>query len=397
MKQKILIAIAALLVTGGIIWWIARHRDSSPEFAITTVPVLRGDVSESVTATGTIEAIIQVEVGTQVSGIIDHIYVDFNSEVKKGQLIAELDRTLLEAELASSTANMEAAKVEYEYQEKNYNRQKLLYEKQVISDVDFETATYEYLRAKSSYEKSRADMVRSTTNLGYARIYSPIDGVVISRAVDEGQTVASSFSTPTLFTIANDLRKMQVVADVDEADIGQVETGQRVTFTVDAYPNDLFDGTVTQVRLEPTTTSNVVTYEVIINAPNPDLKLKPGLTANVTIFTREERNVLNIPLKALRFTPAPPSGKAPQKKPLPTDIPAEKPESGKTVWVMTDGKPEPRTITTGMDNGVNIVVLSGLNEGENVATDRKATAAAAELPAGNKEESPFMPKPPGKR
>ena len=178
-------------------------------------------------------------------------------------------------------------------------------------------------------------MVRSTTNLGYARIYSPIDGVVISRAVDEGQTVASSFSTPTLFTIANDLRKMQVVADVDEADIGQVETGQRVTFTVDAYPNDLFDGTVTQVRLEPTTTSNVVTYEVIINAPNPDLKLKPGLTANVTIFTREERNVLNIPLKALRFTPAPPSGKAPQKKPLPTDIPAEKPESGKTVWVMT--------------------------------------------------------------
>ncbi len=387
----VIIACAALIIF---------TRDKSKPLTVDTTTVCRGDVANIVTATGTVEPITQVEVGTQVSGIISHIYVDYNSEVTTGQLIAELDRTTLEAELASSTATMNSARVEYEYQEKNYARQKELHEKKVISDTDFETATYNYERAKAEYEKSRFDLVRASTNLGYARIYSPIDGVVISRAVDEGQTVAASFSTPTLFTIANDLTQMQVVADVDEADIGSVAEGQRVTFTVDAYPNDIFEGTVTQVRLEATETSNVITYETIINAPNANLKLKPGLTANVTIYTQEERDILYLPLKSLRFVPEPPKGAsiAPEQAPENID-PAMLPdnEHRRTVWVMKDnGALEPRTVEIGMDNGVNIVIRNGLAEGEKVATGytQASTTTNAAIP-DDEGTSPFMPGPPG--
>ena len=310
MKKKKSIIVWAVIIIAVIVClaFIIFSRDKGEQLTVETTTVSRGDIANIVTATGTVEPITQVEVGTQVSGIISHIYVDYNSEVTNGQLIAELDRTTLEAELASSTATMNSARVEYEYQEKNFARQEELYKKKVISETDFETATYNYEKAKAEYEKSRSDLVRASTNLGYSRIYSPIDGVVISRAVDEGQTVAASFSTPTLFTIANDLTQMQVVADVDEADIGNVAEGQRVTFTVDAYPNDIFEGVVTQVRLEATETSNVITYETIINAPNADLKLKPGLTANVTIYTQEERNTLYLPLKCMRFMPEPPQG-----------------------------------------------------------------------------------------
>lgn len=387
----VIIACAALIIF---------TRDKSKPLTVDTTTVCRGDVANIVTATGTVEPITQVEIGTQVSGIISHIYVDYNSEVTTGQLIAELDRTTLEAELASSTATMNSARVEYEYQEKNYARQKELHEKKVISDTDFETATYNYERAKAEYEKSRFDLVRASTNLGYARIYSPIDGVVISRAVDEGQTVAASFSTPTLFTIANDLTQMQVVADVDEADIGSVAEGQRVTFTVDAYPNDIFEGTVTQVRLEATETSNVITYETIINAPNADLKLKPGLTANVTIYTQEERDILYLPLKSLRFVPDPPKGASIAPEQAPENIePAMLPdnEHRRTVWVMKDnGALEPRTVEIGMNNGVNIVIRNGLAEGEKVATGytQASTATNAAIP-DDEGTSPFMPGPPG--
>ncbi len=387
----VIIACAALIIF---------TRDKSKPLTVDTTTVCRGDVANIVTATGTVEPITQVEVGTQVSGIISHIYVDYNSEVTTGQLIAELDRTTLEAELASSTATMNSARVEYEYQEKNYARQKELHEKKVISDTDFETATYNYERAKAEYEKSRFDLVRASTNLGYARIYSPIDGVVISRAVDEGQTVAASFSTPTLFTIANDLTQMQVVADVDEADIGSVAEGQRVTFTVDAYPNDIFEGTVTQVRLEATETSNVITYETIINAPNADLKLKPGLTANVTIYTQEERDILYLPLKSLRFVPEPPKGASIAPEQAPENIESSMlpdNEHRRTVWVMKDnGALEPRTVEIGMDNGVNIVIRNGLAEGEKVATGytQASTTTNAAIP-DDEGASPFMPGHPG--
>lgn len=402
-KSIIVWCIIGVLAIGCAAYFLFGQQ-STTTLEVETTTVARGDVSEIVTATGTIEPIIQVEVGTQVSGIIDHIYVDYNSEVSKGQLIAELDRTTLEAEVASSTATLNSSRVEYEYQQKNYNRQKELYEKKIISDTDFETATYNYEKAKAAYEKSQSDMVRATTNLGYARIYSPIDGVVISRAVDQGQTVASSFSTPTLFTIANDLTQMQVVADVDEADIGNVANNQRVTFTVDAYPNDIFEGEVTQVRLEATETSNVVTYEVIINAPNQELKLKPGLTANVTIYTKEERDVLYLPLKSLRFVPEPPKGekKAPQNHPdseatpVANNTPQPADATHRTVWIKNATGLEPRTIETGMDNGVYIAVHEGLVEGEKVATGYKQNTSATQAAETESEESsPFMPQRPG--
>lgn len=398
-KSIIVWTVIAVVVIACVAFFVLT-RDKSKPLTVDTTTVCRGDVANIVTATGTVEPITQVEVGTQVSGIISHIYVDYNSEVTAGQLIAELDRTTLEAELASSTATMNSARVEYEYQGKNYARQKELHEKKVISDTDFETATYNYERAKAEYEKSRSDLVKASTNLGYARIYSPIDGVVISRAVDEGQTVAASFSTPTLFTIANDLTQMQVVADVDEADIGNVTEGQRVTFTVDAYPNDIFEGTVTQVRLEATETSNVITYETIINAPNADLKLKPGLTANVTIYTQEERDILYLPLKSLRFVPEPPKGASIAPEQAHENIePAMLPDNKhrRTVWVMKDdGALEPRTVEIGMDNGVNIVIRSGLTEGEKVATGYTQAGTATNATVSDDEgASPFMPGHPG--
>ncbi len=342
---------------------------------ITTVK--RMDLSRVVTATGTIEPLIKVEVGTQVSGIISHIYVDYNSVVKKGTVLAELDRTLLESELASQTSNMKAAQVEFDYQEKNFKRSKELHQTQMISDTEYEQALYNYERARNTYDKTKSDMVKSKTNLGYATIYSPIDGVVLSRAVDEGQTVAASFSTPTLFTIANDLTKMQVIANVDEADIGEVEAGQKVTFDVDAFPDEKFNGEVTQVRLEATTTSNVVTYEVVINAPNPDLKLKPGLTANVTILTLERKNVLTVPSKALKFKSDPKSQK-------------------KQVWRSTGSTEEPVVIHTGYDDRVNIEVISGLKEGDSIILNETMPGASAPQ-APQEEKSPFMQGPPGSK
>lgn len=359
-----------------------------------TATVTLGSIHNTVTATGTVEPVTQVEVGTQVSGIIDKIYVDYNSEVTKGQIIAELDKTVLVSELASAQADLQASKVEYEYQEKNYARSKTLYEKKLISDTDYETATYQYEKAKSTYEKNVADLVKVKTNLGYATIYSPIDGIVLSKAVEEGQTVASSFSTPTLFTIANDLSKMEVVADVDEADIGQVQEGQRVTFTVDAYPNDVFHGEVIQARLEATTTSNVVTYEVVINAPNPELKLKPGLTANITIYTSERNNILTIPSKALRFVPDPQllknSGFEIQGN--------EEIQSGKEkkiIWQKKDNILYPKEITIGITNGSLTEVTSGLQEGESIITEFLVSIPIQENEVKSEGDSPFMPKPPG--
>ncbi|MBQ7824451.1 MAG: efflux RND transporter periplasmic adaptor subunit, partial [Bacteroidaceae bacterium] len=327
-----------------------------------------------------------VEVGTQVSGIVNKLYADYNSVVKKGELIAELDKVNLLNELAAKKSNLATAKTEYEYQLKNYTRNKTLHEKQLISDYDYETAYYNYEKAKNSYEVSKNELAKAETNLGYATIYSPIDGIVLSRAVEEGQTVAASFETPTLFTIASDLTQMQVVADVDEADIGGVKEGQRVTFTVDAYPNDTFDGEVTQVRQEATTTNNVVTYEVVINAPNPDLKLKSGLTATVSIYTIEKDNVLNIPAGALSFVPASEVNKTTQ---------INNSSNNKSVWILQNGQPVQKNITVGVSTGTVVEVSDGLNEGDEVITGQQASIM--EVPEGTPsgENSPFMPKRPG--
>ena len=398
-RKKIIILSVSIVAVIVILWFIFGRKSNSTNYIVETATATRGDVSEAVTATGTIEPVTKVDVGTQVSGIIDKLYADYNSVVTKGQLIAEMDKVTLQSELTSQQATYDGAKAEYEYQEKNYLRNKALHEKQLISDTEFEESTYNYAKAKSAYESSEANLAKAKRNLAYATITSPIDGVVISRAVEEGQTVAAGFETPTLFTIAADLTQMQVIADVDEADIGGVKEGQRVEFTVDAYPNDTFEGTVTQVRLEATEESNVVTYEVVISAHNPDLKLKPGLTANVTIYIAERRNVINIPLKALRFVPDPPSGKAPAAESQPQLQPQEPGnDSIKTIWVQENNTWKPRQVKVGMNNGVNVEICEGLNEGETVAIDRKSNGGLpAEQLSGNQEESPFMPKPPGKK
>ena len=382
--KKIGIAIVVIAVLAVAAFLILR-KSEKPQMKYKTAEIHRGSIVNTVTATGTIEPIVQVEVGTQVSGIINHIYVDYNSVVKKGEVIAELDKTTLEADLASSSATLQSNKTEYEYQEKNFLRIKGLHEKKMVSDTDYETAEYQYNKAKSSYEKSQSDITKARQNLEYATIYSPIDGVVIDRAVEEGQTVAASFNTPTLFTIANDLRQMRVIADVDEADIGGVVEGQQATFTVDAFPEDVFKGSVTQVRLQPTTESNVVTYEVVVDAPNPDLKLKPGLTANLTIYTMQKDSVLLVPLKALRFLP--------ENAPEPVADSAN--PRARVLWTQSPQGLQPVNVTTGDNDGIFAEITGDIKEGDKVVTG--VDIGVASLSDGQGEANPFMPSPPGAR
>ena len=403
-KKKIILIAVAVVAVAGISIRLFGGSTAKHKVTYETATVIKGEISESITATGTIEPVTEVEVGTQVSGIIDKIYADYNSVVTKGQLIAEMDRVTLQSEVASQRAAYNGAKAEYEYQRKNYERNRGLHEKQLISDTDYEQFVYNYEKAKSSYESSQASLAKAERNLSYATITSPIDGVVINRAVEEGQTVASGFETPTLFTIAADLTQMQVVADVDEADIGGVKDGQRVTFSVDAYPNDTFEGVVTQIRLgEDSSTSSgssgtsgtVVTYEVVISAPNPDLKLKPRLTANVTIYTLDRKNVLSVPARALRFTP---------EKPLigENDI-VKDCESEHKLWTREGNTFIAHPVKIGISNGVNTEIISGINEGTIVVTEATIgrmpgegpTADMPQEPSG--EKSPFMPGPPGSK
>lgn len=389
--------LAAIVLTVGICFFGCSPATHKVTYATATAE--KGEISESVTATGTIEPVTEVEVGTQVSGIIDKIYADYNSVVTKGQLIAEMDRVTLQSELASQRATYNGAKAEYEYQKKLYERNETLHAKQLISDTDYEQSVYNYEKARSSFESSQASLAKAERNLSYATITSPIDGVVISRAVEEGQTVASGFETPTLFTIAADLTQMQVVADVDEADIGGVEEGQRVTFTVDAYPNDVFEGVVTQIRLgedsssSTSTSSTVVTYEVVISAHNPDLKLKPRLTANVTIYTLDRKDVLSLPSRALRFTP---------EKPLigNNDI-VNDCEAEHKVWTRQGNIFTAHPVEIGISNGINTEIISGISEGTVVVTEATigsmpgSTSAEVNQEGAGGEQSPFMPGPPG--
>ena len=392
-KKKAIIGVAIVaLLLGGIIFFT--RKSSNGNMQLVTAKVSRHSISNSVTATGTVEPVTKVDVGTQVSGIIDKIYVDFNSEVTKGQVIAVMDKVNLEADLVSKEAELASSKTEFEYQQKNYARSKALHEKELISDTDFETATYNYERAKNSYDNTRAGMTKVSRNLEYATIASPIDGVVINRAVEEGQTVAAGFSTPTLFTIANDLTQMRVIANVDEADIGQVEEGQNVKFTVDAYPNDVFEGKVTQVRLEAKVTSNVVTYEVVISAHNPDLKLKPGLTASVTIYTLERNNVLTVPSKALRFVPDEEILRGMNISV--TDMGREVPPGKKTVWQREGNNLIPRLITVGTTSMNVTEVIDGLSDNDEIVTDL-TTESSDPQNMNRTERSPFMPGPPSQR
>ena len=380
--SRILLWAAAAVAVLLIILLIVLHKDDKQVLTYQTTTLAPTSISSSVTATGTVEPVKQVEVGTQVSGIIDKIYVDYNSEVKEGQLIAELDMSVLRTELESSRANLNSAKVEHDYQKKNYERIKGLYDKQLVSATEFEQAEYSWSKAQYAYAQAQSNYSKAQKNIGYAKIYSPIDGVVLSRAVDEGQTVASGFSTPTLFTIAGDLTAMRVIANVDEADIGQVKDGQRVEFEVDAYPEDTFAGTVTQVRLQATTTSNVVTYQVVIDAPNPDLKLMPGLTANITIYTLDKQGVMAVPVRALRFTPE-----------------GEKYREN-TVWKQRpDGQLESAGVKTGVNDGVQVEILEGLSFGDRVVTGTRLVSKNAKGDAARGQQAqggnnPFMPRPP---
>ena len=351
--------------------------------------VSKQNISTSITATGTIEPVTEVEVGTQVSGIIDKIYVDYNSVVKKGQLIAELDKTNLLSELYSAKSNMESAKSKMEYQKSNYNRYKELYSKGLVSADDYENAQLSYKQASEEYAIQKESVSKAQTNLGYAIITSPIDGIVLSKEVEEGQTVAAAMETPTLFIIAQDLTDMQVIADVDEADIGGVKEGQRVTFTVDAFPDDLFEGKVTQVRQEATEESNVVTYEVVISAPNDDLKLKPGLTANVTIFTNERDGVLAVPSKALRF--------APNENLLAEGESITDCEGKDKVWMREGSNFKAVPVKIGVTNGTYTEIISGLKEGDAVLTDFIIGNDQPEETEETAEKNPFMPGPPDKK
>ena len=392
--RNIALAVVVLAAAGGGVYAYLSSQKAPFEVTYETAKVEKATIGNSVTATGTIEAVTSVDVGTQVSGIIDKIYVDYNSTVKKGQVIAELDKTNLISELNSANSQLASAKSDLEYQQSNFNRQKTLYQKGLISANDFESARLSLEQAKSSVAQRQEAVNKAKTNLGYATITSPIDGVVLSKSVEEGQTVASSFSTPTLFTIVKDMTDMRVVADVDEADIGEVAVGQRVTYTVDAYPDDVFEGTVTQVRNEATTTNNVVTYEVVISAPNPDLKLKPGLTANVTIYTLERTGIVSVPTKALRFTPtAETIGK--QDK-------IEDCNGTHKLWVRNGKTFKAYSVQTGITNGTRTEILSGVKEGTVVIVDMKeastddSSSSSDTSESSSDEQSPFSPGPPNK-
>ena len=349
-----------------------------------TAPVEKQNISTSITATGTIEPVTEVEVGTQVSGIIDRIYVDYNSEVHRGQVIAELDKTNLLSKLASAQSNLSNAQSSLNYQSANYKRYKTLYEKGLVSANDYENAKLSYEQALQQVKVQQQNVTEAQTNLGYATITSPIDGVVLSKEVEEGQTVASAMTTPTLFIIAQDLTDMRVIADIDEADIGGVKEGQRVTFTVDAFPDDIFEGAVTQVRQQATTESNVVTYEVVISAPNDQLKLKPGLTANVTIYTMEKNGVLAVPARALRFTP--------NEALLQDGETVEDVQAPAKLWTKEGNVFKAHKVEVGLSNGMLTEIISGVKAGTEVLTDFEIIGGEeeSEEPATS---NPFMPRP----
>jgi HlyD family secretion protein len=382
-NKKVWIGIGAVVLVALVIWLLSGgKKEQTVEFE--TAKVEKQNISTSITATGTIEPVTSVTVGTQVSGIVSKLYVDYNSVVKKGQVIAELDKTNLISELNRAKADLTSAQSTLNYETANFNRYQTLFDKGLVSANDYESARLSFDKARQTVASSRESVQKAQTNLGYATITSPIDGVVLSKSVEEGQTVAASFNTPELFTIAQDLTDMRVIADIDEADIGGVLEGQRVTFTVDAFPEDKFEGKVTQVRQQATTSSNVVTYEVVISAPNKDLKLKPGLTANVTIYTLEKNDVLAAPAKALRFVP--------NEALLTKGQQIEDVEAKAKVWTLEGNTFKAHAVETGTTNGMLTEIVSGISAGTDVLVDFKLSGGEMEQ-AGQQAQNPFMPRP----
>ena len=389
MNKKKALVIAAVAAIATLAVWLLSGGKKEETITFDTAAVAPANIMNSITATGTIEPVTSVTVGTQVSGIVSKLFVDYNSVVKKGQVIAELDKTNLMSQLNTAKTQLATAQSQLNYQTANYKRYKTLFEKGLVAAEDFDNAKLSYTQAKEQVASAKEEVQRAQTNLGYATITSPIDGVVLSKSVEEGQTVAASFSTPELFTIAQDLTNMQVVADVDEADIGDVKEGERVSFTVDAYPDDTFEGEVKQVRQEATTTNNVVTYEVVISAPNADLKLKPGLTANVTIYTAERKGVLSVPSKALRFTP--------QKETVGKMKIVDAANAKNKVWTIEGNSIVAHKVNIGMTDGTNTQIVGGIAEGTKVVTGLNVMGGEEKMPMeAQGEKSPFAPGPPGK-
>lgn len=389
MNKKKALVIAAVAAIATLAVWLLSDGKKEEKITFDTAAVAPANIMNSITATGTIEPVTSVTVGTQVSGIVSKLFVDYNSVVKKGQVIAELDKTNLMSQLNTAKTQLATAQSQLNYQTANYKRYKTLFEKGLVAADDFDNAKLSYTQAKEQVVSAKEEVQRAQTNLGYATITSPIDGVVLSKSVEEGQTVAASFSTPELFTIAQDLTNMQVVADVDEADIGDVKEGERVTFTVDAYPDDTFEGKVKQVRQEATTTNNVVTYEVVISAPNADLKLKPGLTANVTIYTAERKGVLSVPSKALRFTP--------QNETVGKMKIVDAANAKNKVWTIEGNSIVAHKVNIGMTDGTNTQIVGGIAEGTKVVTGLNVMGGEEKMPMeAQGEKSPFAPGPPGK-
>ena len=388
--SKIWWTAGAIIIIAIIVWLFSGGKEEK-QISFSFEKAAPANIQIGVTATGTIEPVTSVTVGTQVSGIVSRIYVDYNSVVKKGQVIAELDKTNLTSELNTAKANLASAQSSLNYETDNFKRYKTLYSKGLVSSDEYESAKLSYEKALQTVVSQKEQLTKAQTNLGYATITSPIDGVVLSKAVEEGQTVAASFNTPELFSIAKDLKDMRVIADIDEADIGEVKEGENVKFTVDAFPNDTFEGVVTQVRQEATTTNNVVTYEVVISAPNADLKLKPGLTANVTIFTAEKNNVLSVPSKALRYTP---TVETIGKKYKIQDC------NGKNkVWTLEGNVLKAHAVQIGISDGSHTEIISGISNGVQVITELKEIMPEGEDEAAQNEteRSPFAPGPPGKK
>ncbi len=381
-NKKIWWAVGAVVLIALAVWLLSGGKKEE-KVSFETAKIEKQDIHTSITATGTIEPVTSVTVGTQVSGIVAKLYVDYNSVVKKGQVIAELDKTNLISELNRAKADLSSAQSTLNYETANFKRYQTLFDKGLVSANDYENARLTYDKARQTVASSRESVQKAQTNLGYATITSPIDGVVLSKSVEEGQTVAASFNTPELFTIAQDLTDMRVIADIDEADIGGVKEGQRVSFTVDAFPEDKFEGYVTQVRQQATTSSNVVTYQVVISAPNKDLKLMPGLTANVTIFTLELNNVLAVPSKALRFTP--------NEALLQEGQQIADTEAPHKVWTMEGNTFKAHAVEIGTSNGMLTEIVSGIGEGTEVLVDFSINGGneASEQKASN----PFMPRP----
>jgi HlyD family secretion protein len=414
-SKKYLIYGSVFIALSVILYLFFYFRGGEPEYLFSTTKVERASINNTITATGTLEATNTVVVGTQVSGVIQKLYVDFNSKVKKGQLIAELDKSTLLSSLQNSEADLERAEANFEYQESQLARNKVLYEKELLAKSEYDLILFNYKTSKAEVKSAKANLSRAESNVSYASIYSPIDGVVLNRAVEEGQTVASSMNTPELFTITNDLSTMEVEANIDEADIGQLKVEQRVEFTVDAFSELTFKGNVTEIRLQPNSVSNVITYTAIITVSNPDLKLKPGMTASIVIYIEEANDVLVVKEKATGFTPDQqllndymnslsengaiaktnrPNDKDGDRKPL--SQPGEAPvpdDTHKLVWVKEDALIHPVVIEVGINDGSDIEIISGLEEGSIVVTSFELAEKSRLSSKHNKDDeqkSPFV-------